>query len=364
MDRLEELRSHAILDTDPEVEMDEIAQMANAIFNTPISVVSFIDDRRQWYKAKLGVKWSEVPLEDTFCRFTLDQPEDVLLILDPQHDERVSQNPYVLAEDGIRFYVSAPIVSSLGNVLGTVCTWDSEAHEVHKSQLEALRLLAKRVSISLETRKILRDQNKRIELFGEKLKNLTELSPGALFKIITDPWTKELSLDFLGGGISRLIPNLSQEEILENPAVFIRWVHPKFRVKLFRKFINSTKNSSSFEMDIPVQLPGQKRIWLWIKARPEFEGGKINFYGTIQDVSQKIAHLKSLKKFLFDISHKLRAPVAKMKGVLHLISDENTPENTLELTPFLFQSAEELDQVLFQLNHEYSNLVSGLEEDH
>ncbi|MBC6365232.1 GAF domain-containing protein [Algoriphagus sp. AK58] len=363
MNRLAELRSFDILDTDPEIEMDEIAEMAKAIFNTPISVVSFMDDHRQWYKAKIGVKWSEVPLEDTFCRFTLGTPDETLVILDPLSDKRVHENPFVTAADGIRFYVSAPIVSFQGNVLGTVCAWDHKKHEVKDAQLEALKLLAKRVAISLETRKILKDQNQKIELFGHKLQKLTELSPGALFKLKTDPSAKNIKLDFLSSGISRLIPEADREAILTHPTVFLDWISPNLRFSFLRQFIHSAKCNSSFEMDIPVSLDGKSKIWLWIKARPEFEDGEINYYGTLQDISQKIAHINSLKKFLFDISHKLRAPVAKVKGVIHLIQDENSPETTMEMTPILYRSIDELDQILHQLNHEYSELINFVEDD-
>lgn len=363
MNRLAELRSFEIMDTDPEIEMLEIAEMAKAIFNTPISVVSFIDDRRQWYKAKIGVNWSEVPLEDTFCRFTLDSPDQTLVILDPLSDKRVHENPYVTAADGIRFYVSAPIVSFQGNVLGTVCAWDHQKHEVKEAQLEALKLLAKRVAISLETRKLLKDQHQKIELFGQKLQKLTELSPGAWFKLKTEPSAKHIKLDFLSSGISRLIPEANREEIITNPSVFLHWISPNLRFSFLRQFIHSAKRNSSFEMDIPVSVDGKKKIWLWIKARPDFEAGEINFYGTIQDISQKIAHVKSLRKFLFDISHKLRAPVAKIKGVIHLIQEENNPDSTLEMTPILYRSMDELDQILHQLNHEYSDLIDFVEDE-
>jgi len=67
MNRVEELISFDILDTDPEIEMDEIAEMAKALFGAPVSVVSFIDGKRQWYKSKVGVDWSEVPLKTLFA---------------------------------------------------------------------------------------------------------------------------------------------------------------------------------------------------------------------------------------------------------------------------------------------------------
>jgi hypothetical protein len=48
MDRLEDLHSYRILDTDPELELNDLAEIACAIFDTPVSLISFIDDKRQW----------------------------------------------------------------------------------------------------------------------------------------------------------------------------------------------------------------------------------------------------------------------------------------------------------------------------
>lgn len=362
MNRLEELRSYAILDTDPELELNDIAEMARAIFDTPISVVSFIDHRRQWYKSRIGVERTEVPIQDTFCQFTLDEPEEVLVILDPLHDYRVSSNPLVTQADGIRFYASAPIVSPHGNVLGTVCVWDKREHQVQQAQLDALKLLAKRVVIFLETRKILQDQDYTIELISEKLRKLTDLSPGALFKIIVNPRERTTKVDFMSEGISRLFPSTTKEEVLLDVDKFLQKIVPPFKFRLLKRFIQSNLTVRPFEMHFPVTMDRGKQSWFWIKARPEQVDGIINWYGTIQEMDQKMAHIGSLKKILFDISHKMRAPVARIKGIVDLMSHESDTSRLSEgdYIHFLNHSADQIDSCLRDLTKEYADLVSIL----
>ena len=107
--RLQELKSYKILDTLPEKELDELAEIASVICDTPISLVSFIDEKRQWFKARKGIEAQETPREDAFCQHTLQTPKEVLVVNDPLNDERFKNNPLVLGNPHIRFYAGAPL---------------------------------------------------------------------------------------------------------------------------------------------------------------------------------------------------------------------------------------------------------------
>ena len=52
--RLKELYRYHILDTKPEVELDELAEIASVICSTPMSLITMVDKKRTWHKSKYG----------------------------------------------------------------------------------------------------------------------------------------------------------------------------------------------------------------------------------------------------------------------------------------------------------------------
>src|SRR4051812_4079446 len=101
--RLAALRRLELLDTQPEPEFDELVSLAAGICGTPISLVTLLDERRQWFKAGVGLDAKETPREIAFCAHSILQ-SDLFVVEDAQKDERFAANPLVTGEPNIRFY--------------------------------------------------------------------------------------------------------------------------------------------------------------------------------------------------------------------------------------------------------------------
>jgi len=170
--RLAVLHGYGILDTEPEPEFDDIALLAAEICDTPVAMVSLVDDERQWFKARVGVDYREGCRDTAFCSHALEQP-DVLEVGDATADPRFSGNPLVLGEPYIRFYAGAPLRVENGVSLGTVCVIDHRPRTLTPSQRRALRALARHAAAEIELRSYARqtaDVTRRVvEL--EELKN-------------------------------------------------------------------------------------------------------------------------------------------------------------------------------------------------
>jgi GAF domain-containing protein len=136
-----------------ETAYDDLTRMAADLFQTPIALIVLVDGERQWFKAKVGVEASGSAREIAFCDQTIKRPDQVLVIEDASLDPRFASNPFVTGEAHIRFYTGAPLVTSSGHPIGTLCVLDQKARTVTAQQLEELRFLAQQVITTMETRK-------------------------------------------------------------------------------------------------------------------------------------------------------------------------------------------------------------------
>ena len=141
-ERLNGLRSYDILDTPTEGFFDDIALAASAICQTPIALMSLVDDKRQWFKARVGLEISETPREQAFCSYTILGTE-VMVVKDAAADGRFSDNPLVKGFPGIRFYAGAPLIDRKGVVLGSLCVIDRKPREITQQQKAVLCALSR-----------------------------------------------------------------------------------------------------------------------------------------------------------------------------------------------------------------------------
>jgi PAS domain S-box-containing protein len=150
--RLAELDGLQILDTPPEETFDELTRAAAAAMGVPIAMISLVDDRRQWFKSKVGVEATETARETAFCAHAIRTPDDVMQVPDATQDPRFSSNPFVTGDPHIRFYAGAPLVTAAGHALGTLCVVDSKPRTLSAGEVAQLRTLAAQVVMHIEGR--------------------------------------------------------------------------------------------------------------------------------------------------------------------------------------------------------------------
>ena len=151
-DRLAALRRYAVLDTPSEQVFDDLAGLAVRLCGTPIALISFVDEQRQWSKSRVGFEAVETPRQFSFCDRAIRQ-SDIFVVNDASRDERFAASPLVTGPPGIRFYAAAPLVAPAGEALGTLCIMDRVPRELTPSQAHSLRVLARQVVTQLELRR-------------------------------------------------------------------------------------------------------------------------------------------------------------------------------------------------------------------
>lgn len=354
--RLEELFEYQILDTKPEKELDELAEIASAVCGTPVSVISFIDSARQWYKAKVGTTDVEVKRIESFCQYTLDKPDELLIVENVFDDERFSNSPFVKNAPFIRFYAGAPLVSTKGHVLGTLCVFNTVPMRMSDIQRNALAILAKKVMHYLDARKLIMLQGERIEENAGKLRCITDHAPGVIYQL-TMSKRGVMKFDFVSQGIAKLHPSLQSDSVKENPEHILELVHPD-DVQTFRKSIEeSFRRLTPWHHEFRVPQPEGHIRWFMALAEPERRSdGTVVWYGSFQDITSRIEYETMMEQIAFDISHVLRRPVTTLLGLTNVVAQEKTlDEAKLKMySSFINSVSTELEGYTSKLNKIYS----------
>jgi signal transduction histidine kinase len=150
-ERLQELHSLNLLDTDDEESLDTIVRLASHVTGCPVSLISLVDSDRQWFKAKIGTEVRETPRDISFCGHTIEH-NDMLVVENALDDERFSDNPLVIDDPNIRFYAGHPLITKNGFKIGTLCTIDLVPRKLTDEQKSLLAALAKQAMYLIEKR--------------------------------------------------------------------------------------------------------------------------------------------------------------------------------------------------------------------
>lgn len=168
-ERLQELDSYSILDTLPEKDYDDITAIAAEICDTQISLISFIDDKRQWFKSSHGLDAKETPKAYAFCAHAINAPEKAFVVENARNDNRFYDNPLVTGQPQVTFYAGTQLMSENGLPLGTLCVIDDKPKHLTKKQLDSLNALGRQVMHILNLRKAklsLETKNKELDRFA------------------------------------------------------------------------------------------------------------------------------------------------------------------------------------------------------
>jgi PAS domain S-box-containing protein len=189
-ERIKALLKYNILDTCPEEEFDNITKLVAYICETPIALISLVDENRQWIKSSFGFEPRDIPRQVSFCQHTITGHE-IYEISDTTESNIFKENPFVANAPKIRFYAGHPLTTPEGYNIGALCVVDKIPKKLSEDQKLALSTLAKHVMSILE----LRNKNQTL------LEKVEDLSKDALEKITLELESYKLALDETSGVI-------------------------------------------------------------------------------------------------------------------------------------------------------------------
>ena len=156
----EEERLRAILDLRldepaPEPELQRFMDDVAAYFEVPIALFSVITHDRQFWTAGCGIPEDltasrSTPRQQSFCTHAV-VARAALVVQDTLENPFFRDN--VLVETrGLRFYAGVPLITRLGEAVGTLCILDFQPRHFTHKDLELLSVFGRRVLAALEWR--------------------------------------------------------------------------------------------------------------------------------------------------------------------------------------------------------------------
>ena len=147
--RQKAVEKYKLLDTYPEESYDNITSIIGYITESPVSLITLLDNDRNFFKSKRGLEFSESPRGVSFCGHAILSEAEITIIKDARLDERFYNNPLVTEHNAV-FYAGVPLINPEGYRLGTLCVFDTNPRELKDAQINALKTMAKQVVILFE----------------------------------------------------------------------------------------------------------------------------------------------------------------------------------------------------------------------
>ncbi|WP_294208654.1 ATP-binding protein [uncultured Chryseobacterium sp.] len=415
LQRIQALHSYGILDTPYENDFDDLTELASVICQTPVALISLVDQNRQWFKSNKGLEVRETDRAHSFCAHAILKPENMMVVENARADVRFKDNILVTGKTNIVFYAGMPLIDSHGNALGTLCVIDHCERQLNESQVKSLKILSKTVMEKLELRRQLAalsqerkndnpqpvhlEHNNTAPNHNRLTKRAIDQMNDANARIIQNEQHLRLAVEAANLGTFML--NISTghletsaycNEIFgldENECLTINelWnMLEEDRVRIQKALSESISSDCMFDEEFRIVNRADHKI-RWIKVvgkvlNTETEKGN-TFCGTVSDITEwkKIERKKG--DFINLASHELKSPLTSIKAftqllqrklkdcedsnISHLIRRSESQVRRMENLVDGFLNFSKLDNGLLTLNKmpfDFKNFVSEMIADH
>ena len=272
------------------------APLRRRLCGTPISLISFVDETRTWFKSNIGLNATETSRDIAFCAHAIWQQE-ALIVNDATLDQRFADNPLVKADPKIRFYAGMPLVTSDGFPVGALCVIDRIPRDLTLQQRDALRILRDQVVRLLETRRkeaqlsqamatqervqrVLHETEQRFFQFLDAL-------PTGVFVIDLDGnpfYANQTAKKLLGKGI---VSRAGPEDLADTYQAFVAGTMQEYPVSRM-PVVRALSGETSMVTDMEIHR-GNKRIPVQVWGAPIYDNeGKVAYaIAAFSDISDR-----------------------------------------------------------------------------
>lgn len=334
-ERVAALARYHIFNTINEPVFDSICQLAQSMFQMPITHISFLDDSHEAVKASAGLP--PMPLvarNQSLCALAVLDPE-LTVIEDALHEPLLAGHSAVHGDFGLRFYAGAPLVTPDNYVIGTLCLVDRVPRQLTGEERKLLKLLAAVVMEQVELR-----LTNYTQLVLQKDTNGQLADSEQRLQGILDTMAEGVGIIDLNGqmtyanAMAQKILRLSEKEIKTRTYYDSQWQNLRVDGSPLPEeehpmAVMMRTQQPLYDQEIAVQLAKNERIYVSINAAPIFddEGQLSGGIGTFMDVTRRRKLIMRQDEFISVVSHELKTPLTGLKGAMQLLT--RTPDGNM-----------------------------------
>jgi PAS domain S-box-containing protein len=151
-----------VFDRNPDPALDELTEFAAVLCDADYAYIGWIDFNRLWFKSQYGFKSTDQPRSSTADQWMLEAGQP-LLIHDAGQDSRFPPSGIpLLGAKACRSYVGVPLVSSDGEVVGTMAVLAREPGGFKEEHVTLMEVLGRQAVTRLELYARIRGQEQAL----------------------------------------------------------------------------------------------------------------------------------------------------------------------------------------------------------
>ncbi|MGZ3754139.1 MAG: GAF domain-containing protein [Mucilaginibacter sp.] len=314
-------------------DLNSIIELVARICDTPVALITLVDDDTQWFKVSRGIDIDCTDRELAFCNHTIQQ-DGLMIINNTLEDDRFKHNPMVTGAPHLRFYAGATLTTKDGHAIGSLCVLDFKPRTLDKHQKESLKVLSKQVMNLMELNwslDILQQQHAETNQQKQHIEE-SEIKLKAMFNsskethILVD---KQLKVVAFNKAASEFVREAHRKKITKGKSI-MDYADPEVIPGLTHYF-NMAFGGKTIEFEWLMRPDTDRARWKELQLLPIRNGAKkiigVALNSTdITDRKLKEEQIRiqnaALTRIAIIQSHELRRPVASLLGFVSLIKME------------------------------------------
>lgn len=303
----------------PMPRLDQVSLVAARALRAPVAHVSLVGPEDQVLLGASGLRdpldtTRVLPLTHSLCKAVVASGEP-LAVRDLRRDPELCSNGAVV-DHGVVAYAGVPVRSESGAVLGAFCVLDMRPRRWSAEQLEVLSATASLVESEIALQVADRDRRqawRQLEYFHRAIQQVSDVV-----------W----SLDITGGHAELVYASPNSHRVFGGQVsvdgdlldTLVGMVHVDDR-PVIEQFNQRLLEGEPADTEVRIVGVDRRLRWVWIRAVPRWEDGRLFADGVTSDVSERHRLDDLRNQFLAIAGHELRTPLTVIRGYAELLVD-------------------------------------------